>query len=272
VNYVVGRPSVATSSPSPANSAIRIHPVFTPAHRDRLRDELITEARADRRITGAAVTGSSALGNEDAWSDVDLAFGINEPDAMVATMADWTELMYRDHEAVHHLDVQAGASIYRVFLLATTLQVDLAFSPASEYGAIAPSFRLLFGTSVERPPVVAPVPESLIGYGWLYALHARASIHRGKLWQGEYMLSAVRDHVLALACRRRGLPAAQGRGMDLLPAEIRKPLEAALVRSLEPEELRRAFRVVIEGLLREVREVDAALAERIEGPLLDLSR
>ena len=244
--------------------------MFTRAYRDRLRDELITAARADRRITGAAVTGSSALGTEDAWSDVDLAFGIDEPDAMLAAMADWTELMYRDHEAVHHLDVAAGASIYRVFLLANTLQVDLAFSPASEYGAIASSFRLLFGTSVERSPPAAPASDYLIGYGWLYALHARSCIHRGKLWQGEYMISGVRDHVLALACRRLGLPAAQGRGMDLLPAEIGKPLEAALVRSLEPEELRRAFRVVIEGLLGEVREVDAALAERIEVPLLDL--
>jgi hypothetical protein len=245
--------------------------VFTPAYRDRLRDELITAARADKRITGAAVTGSSALGTEDAWSDVDLAFGINEPNAMVATLADWTELMYRDHEAVHHLDVVAGASIYRVFLLANTLQVDLAFSPASDYGALGPSFRLLFGNSVERPPAVAPALEYLIGYGWLYALHARSCIHREKPWQGEYMISGVRDHVLALACRRQGLPAAQGRGMDLLAPETRKPLEAALVRSLEPEELRRAFRVAIEGLLGEVKEVDAALAKRIEGPLLDLT-
>jgi hypothetical protein len=151
------------------------------------------------------------------------------------------------------------------------LQVDLAFSPASDYGAIAPSFRLLFGNSVERPAAVAPAFEYLIGYGWLYALHARSCIHRGKLWQGEYMISGVRDHVLALACRRQRLPAVQGRGMDLLAPKIRKPLEAALVRSLEPEELRRAFRVAIEGLLREVREVDAALAKRIEGPIRDLT-
>src|SRR5260370_27246730 len=116
---------------------------------------------------------------------------------MVGTMADWTKLMYRDHEAVHHLDVMAGASIYRVFLLANSLQVDLAFSPASEYGAIAPSFRLLFGAAVERAPDVAPAAAHLIGYSWLYALHARSCIQRGKLWQGEYMISGVRDHVLA---------------------------------------------------------------------------
>lgn len=245
--------------------------MFAPEYRNWLREELVEAARADKRITGAAVIGSSALGNEDAWSDVDLAFGIGDSGAMQAVIADWTELMYREHGAVHHLDVVAGASIYRVFLLTNTLQVDLAFSPASEYGAIAPSFRLLFGTAVERPPDVAPAPEYLIGYAWLYALHARSCIQRGKLWQGEYMISGVRDHVLALACRRHNLPVAQGRGMDRLPASVRKPLEAALVRAVEPDELRRAFRVVVEGLLREVREVDVALAGRIDGPLLELS-
>jgi len=245
--------------------------VFAPEYRNGLREELVEAARADKRITGAAVTGSSALGNEDAWSDVDLAFGIGDSAAMQAVIADWTELMYREHGAVHHLDVVAGASTYRVFLLTNTLQVDLAFSPASEYGAIAPSFRLLFGTAVERPPDVAPAPEYLIGYAWLYALHARSCIQRGKLWQGEYMISGVRDHVLALACRRQNLPVAQGRGMDRLPAAVRTPLEAALVRAVEPDELRRAFRVVVEGLLREVREVDVALAGRIDGPLLELS-
>ena len=245
--------------------------MFAPEYRNWLREELVEAARADKRITGAAVTGSSALGNEDAWSDVDLAFGIGDSGAMQAVIADWTELMYREHGAVHHLDVVAGASRYRVFLLTNTLQVDLAFSPASEYGAIAPSFRLLFGTAVERPPDVAPAPEYLIGYAWLYALHARSCIQRGKLWQGEYMISGVRDHVLALACRRHNLPVAQGRGMDRLPASVRKPLEAALVRAVEPDELRRAFRVVVEGLLREVREVDVALAGRIDGPLLELS-
>jgi predicted nucleotidyltransferase len=245
--------------------------VFAPEYRHGLREELIEAARADKRITGAALTGSSALGNEDAWSDVDLAFGIGESTALQAVIADWTELMYRKHGAVHHLDVVAGASLYRVFLLPNTLQVDLAFSPASEYGAIAPSFRLLFGTAVERPRDVAPTLDHLIGYAWLYALHARSCIQRGKLWQGEYMISGVRDQVLALACRRNKLPVAHGRGMDRLPATVRKPLEAALVRAVEPDELRRAFRVVVEGLMKEVRQVDVALAGRIDGPLLELS-
>ncbi len=40
--------------------------MFAPEYRNWLREELVEAARADKRITGAAVTGSSALGNEDA--------------------------------------------------------------------------------------------------------------------------------------------------------------------------------------------------------------
>lgn len=244
--------------------------MFTPEYRNQLREELIAVARTDDRITGVAVTGSSADAKEDAWSDIDLAFGIGDADSLQAALEDWTSLMYRNHRAVHHLDVFAGPSIYRVFMLVNTLQVDLAFTPASNYGASGPTFKLLFGTAIDRAPDKPPAPEYLISYGWLYALHARSCIQRGKVWQAEYMISAVRDYVLALACRRRNLPAGQGRGMDRLPSKFTKPLEAALVRSLELVELTRAFRTVVEVLVREVWEVDPALAERIGGPLLEL--
>ena len=54
----------------------------------------------------------------------------------------------------------------------------------------------MFGEAKE--PAHAPKPSSahFIGMGWLYALHARSSIARGKLWQAEYMISGVRDHAL----------------------------------------------------------------------------
>jgi hypothetical protein len=79
-------------------------------------------------------------------------------------------------------------------------EVDLAFWPAAEFGAIAPTFRLLFGTANERPTPPAPAATELIGPRWLYALHARSSIARSRVWQAEYMISSVRDPVLALMC------------------------------------------------------------------------
>src|SRR5207244_2027177 len=162
------------------------------------------------------------------WSDIDLAFGVREGAELASTLAHFSERMYREHLALHHLDVPHGAWIYRVFLLPSKLQVDLAFAPAAEFGARAPTFRLVFGEAAELPPVPPPAAGELIGWAWLYALHARSSIARLRPWQAEYMISGMRDQVLALACLRHGLPAREGRGMDALPAHVAAPLQEAL--------------------------------------------
>jgi len=244
--------------------------VYTIEERERLRETLVVTARADQRLSGAAITGSAALSADDRWSDLDLAFGVADPARLRDVLTDWTNVMYRDHGALHHVDVSFGAAIYRVFLLGSTLQVDLAFFPAAEFGATHPTFRLLFGTAVERAHVPPPTAALLIGWGWLYALHARSCIQRGRLWQGEYMVSGVRDHTLALAAIRHGLPADQGRGMDRLPRDVTAPLEEALVRALNAAELRRAFGAATDGLLAEIQHADPELAERLRAPFLEL--
>jgi hypothetical protein len=245
--------------------------LFTPEERERLRADILAAARADPRISGGALTGSASVGNEDRWSDVDLAFGVRDPSGVAGTLADFSARMYDDHQALHHVDVLSGAWVYRVFLLPSTLQVDLAFAPESEFGARAPSFRLVFGSARDGPPIASPRAEELVGYGWLYALHARSSITRARLWQAEYMISAMRDQILALACVRLGLPAREGRGIDRLPREITEPLEEALVRRLDAAEAARAFAAAIGGLLREISAFDPSLATRLV-PALDALR
>jgi hypothetical protein len=244
--------------------------VYTVEERERLREKLVAAARADPRISGAAITGSAALGQGDRWSDIDLAFGISDPAGLHDALTDWTSSMYRDHGALHHVDMNLGAAIYRVFLLASTLQVDLAFFPENEFGATKPTFRLMFGTSVERPYTSPTSAAHLIGWAWIYALHAQRCIERGKLWQAEHMVSGVRNHTLALASLRFGLPADLGRGMDQLPREITEPLEAALVRAIETNELRRAFRAATVGLLSEIEAADQELAGQLSAPLMEL--
>ncbi len=245
--------------------------MFTPEDRTRLRDALIAAARADPRITAAALTGSAANGAEDRWSDIDLALCVAADADPGRVAADWTGRMYREGGAVHHVDVYLGDTLFRVFLLASTLQVDLAFWPAAQFGAYGPAFRLLFGTAEERPFRPPPAAAWLIGMGWLYALHVRSSIERGRAWQAEYMLSAMRDQVLALACLRHGLPAVEGRGIDRLPPEATAAVAAGLVRSLDAAELRRAFVAVTEALIAEVGRADAGLADRLAAPLRELT-
>jgi hypothetical protein len=244
--------------------------VFTPEQRAQLRADLLERAANDKRISGAAITGSVAAGREDRWSDIDLAFGVSDAAELPNVLSEWTSYMYDRHLAVHHCDVHSGAWIYRVFLLPVTLQVDLAFVPASEFRGLSPAFHLVCGTAQESRLVPPPPPESLIGLAWLYALHARSSIARRKLWQAEHMISGVRDHALALACLRHGLPTIHGRGFDLLPDEVAARFENSLVRQLDAAELSRAFRIVVSGLLNEIQAVDVELARRLEEPLRHL--
>ena len=245
--------------------------MFTPEDRNQLRAALIARAHTDERIPSAALTGSASVDAEDAWSDIDLALSVADAVDYHQVIADWTEHMYRAYGAVHHLDVFRGTTLFRVFLLPNTLQVDLAFWPAAEFGAIAPTFRLLFGTANEQPMSPAPAAAALIGMAWLYALHARSSIARGRVWQAEYMLSAMRDQVLALVCLRHGVPAAQGRGIDRLPPDATAGISAALVRSLDIAELKRAFGVVSEALIAEIQHVDPELANRLAALLRELA-
>jgi hypothetical protein len=157
-----------------------------------------------------------------------------------------------------------------VFLLRNTLQVDLAFVAANEFRATAPTFKLISGHANE-PRYTAPwSTDELIGLSWLYAVHARACIHRRRWWQAEYTISGVRDHTLALACIRFKLPARDGRGMDQLPKEVTDPFRASLVQRLEPQELMRAFGVVLGELRREVRRSDSELAQRLDATLVNL--
>lgn len=245
--------------------------MYTPEQRSRLRSDLLKYAANDRRISGAAITGSAAADREDGWSDIDLAFGVADIAQLQPVLADWTTLMYDQHGALDHLDVTAGVWIYRVFLLPTTLQVDLAFVPADQFRALGPTFRLVFGKENEPRHASPQAPAEIIGLGWLYALHARSCIARRQLWQAEYMISSLRDQALALACIRHGLPSTHGRGIDQLPGGVATRFEGSLVGQLDGDELSRAFQVATLGLLSEIRSVDEALALRLHETLVLLS-
>jgi hypothetical protein len=241
--------------------------MFTPEQRDHVRDRILDLARTDPRVTAGALTGSSAVGAEDEWSDIDIAFGIADGISPEAVLDDWTEVFTREFGALHHWDLRSGSSIYRVFLLPTGMEVDVAVTPQQEFGARGPRFRTLFGTTRQLEPATQPAAHYLIGLSWHHVLHARSSIERGKPWRAEYWISGVRDHALALACLRLGEETAYGRGVDRLPATVTGPLADALVRSLDETELRRALAVATACLISELEAWDAALCARLR-PLL----
>ena len=86
------------------------------------------------------------------------------------------------------------------------------------------------------------------------------------------MVSGLRDQTLALACLRHNLPAVHGRGIDQLPAQVIAQFKEALVQHLDTAELARAFRVVVDGFLAEVRGTDEGLGHRLQGTVVLLKQ
>ena len=244
--------------------------MFTPEQRRTVRELLLERAQADEKIVAAAVTGSGSRDAEDRWSDVDLYFGVADDTAREDALEEWSSFLYRDLGALHHFDLDAGHAIYRGFLLPGGLEVDIAFAAADHFGPLGPLFRPVFGTVVEQPAAGAAGrrPDNLIGLAWHHALHAQTAIARRKPWQAEYWISAIRDHVVTLACLRCGLPSVYAKGADELVPSITAPLEEALVRSLQPQELSRALRAAVSALLREVDAVDPDLSARLRPVLI----
>src|SRR6267142_2286581 len=165
---------------------------------------------------------------------------------------DWTRTLIGEQDAVHLADLERGPTTYRVFLLPGALQFDLSMTPAAQFRPAGPRFRLLFGETAAGESGVSalPVAGDLFGWGVIYALHARACIERGRVWQAEHYVGAVRDHALSLACLHEGLPAVQARGYDDLSAETLARFEAAHVGALEPGALRAALAASVLALLR----------------------
>jgi hypothetical protein len=244
--------------------------MFSIKDRNLLRDHVLQLAESDSRVVAGAIVGSLALRDGDRWSDLDLTFSVADNYSILDVLEDWTSNIIKTFNATQLFDLPSGTSIYRVFLLPGCLQFDLSFTPASSFGATGPKFKLLFGTSVEKPYPQPPAAHELFGYAVHHALRARFCIERRRYWQAEYWISATRDYALHLACLSRNLPPHQGRGFDDLPSEIHDFFRNTFVTKLTRDELLRALGGVIDGLLHEIEGVQE-LAIKVQPQLLELT-
>jgi hypothetical protein len=173
-------------------------------------------------------------------------------------------------------ELERGPTTYRVLLLPDLLQLDLSMTPAAEFRPAGPRFRLLFGdtaSSGSESPALSlagdlfistpTVAEDIFGWGVIYAVYARTCIERGRVWQAEHYVGAVRDHALSLACLRRGLPAVQARGYDDLSSETLVRFHDAHVGTVEPGALRAALAGSVLALVHEGAQARLAHADVI---------
>jgi hypothetical protein len=258
--------------------------VFTVEQRDALRERLLRLAEEDERVVAGAAVGSLAVDGGDRFSDLDLTFGIADHVSVADVLNDWTRTLIDEVDAVHLADLERGPTIYRVFVLPDALQFDLSMTPAARFRPAGPRFRLLFGETAagepeaRKSPVAGgifiptpPVAWDLFGWGVIYALHARACIERGRVWQAEHYVGAVRDHALSLACLRQGLTAVQARGYDDLPPDTLARFDDAHVGAVEPDALRSALAASVLALMREGAEARLPNANTVAQRLAGLS-
>jgi len=256
--------------------------MFTVEQRDALREYVLRLAQEDERIVAGAVVGSLALGGGDRYADLDLTFGVADPVKIADVLTDWTRTLGDEREAVHLFDLQHGPTIYRVFLFPDALQFDLSLTPAAQFRPAGPRFRLLFGETAPAPTAPTPaaarelftaipaVAEDLFGWGVVYAIYVRSCIERGRVWQAEHYVGAVRDHALALACLREGQPVVEGRGYDALSAETLVRFAQTHVGALEPSVLYSSLAAAVRALLHEGAEAHLPDTETVANRLADL--
>jgi hypothetical protein len=237
--------------------------MFTVEQRDDLRERVLRMAGEDGRVVAAAVVGSLAVDGGDRYSDVDLTFGIVDHVPLEDVLDGWTRTLSDELAGVHLVDLQRGPTTYRVFLFPDALQLDLSVTPAAHFRPAGPRFRLVFGNTAAGEPEVRgstgagifiptpPIARDLFGWGVIYALHARACIERGRVWQAEHYVGAVRDHALSLACLREGTTGVQARGYDDLRSETLAGFRQTHVGAVEPRQLRAALAASVVALLGE---------------------
>jgi len=201
--------------------------MFASAERESLRKALIEDAHAEPHVVGAALVGSAATGREDAWSDIDLVLQVSGHAEPSEVAGRWTDRLYADWGAAHHVDVLADGVLYRVFLLESSLQVDVSFWPEDRFGPTEAGFRLLFGSPLPLPALLVADRSRVIGMAWLYALHARSAIKRGRAWQAVMMLADLRNQIVVLASLRHGLNPHHGREAERLPTGVLEALTHA---------------------------------------------
>lgn len=237
--------------------------IVSEAGRAALRARLIAAAHGDPQVLAAALLGSAASGTEDRWSDIDLALRLAPGVDPVLTADRWLALVAQTEVVVDHLDLHASGAVYRVLLLGSTLQVDLSFWPHDESLVGGPPVHVVFGEVGVHAAVETPAGEDSLGdvrMAWLYALHVRSALRRGRLWQATWMLEGIRNRLAALYCRRFALPTDEGRGVDRLPTPVLIELAATWPARVDLTSLGHSFESLLDLLIAE------AVRQRLEVP------
>src|SRR5262245_11697492 len=186
--------------------------MFTVEQRDALLDRMMRVGEQDERVAAGAIVGSLAVEAGDRFSDLDLTFAIADHIRVVDVLGEWTRALVGELGGVVLVDLERGATVYRVFLLPDALQLDLSMPPPSEFRPAGPRFRLVFGEIGSGGPT--PVRE---------ACSSRRPRSRGTSSGGASSTRFTRAHASnAIVSGRRSITSARCAIMhSRLPASVK---------------------------------------------------
>jgi predicted nucleotidyltransferase len=253
--------------------------LFTPEEREKTAGHVSRLLSNDDRIDGIVIVGSLA-GQSDRWSDIDIEVIVADDEELPAVAADWVENLYELLPVLHHFETAFGETLVLGLLLENLLELDLAFDQADLFSIWSPA-RVVFDrsghvTDAANAPAQAELhtadPAGEAGFAWHDVLHACTAVRRGRPWQGLWYMERIRNRTLKLAQERRGFYSEFFDYVDDLPVEELTLLEDTLGVSLSPDSLLGAIEVATRAFLAELRHDEPALANRLEGPLLEFVR
>lgn len=122
-------PTESSSSAWVTSDRESLNIVFDIEDREALREQIVERARDDASITACAVLGSAARGEEDAWSDVDIALQVSERAGLNDVATEWTAWLKSYVDVADTLDVHGSGALYRVPTQRLTTSRSLLLAP-----------------------------------------------------------------------------------------------------------------------------------------------
>jgi len=236
---------------------------FQDKDRIEILNYILEVGKNDPHVIGAALVGSYAINKQDVWSDIDISFGIKEIVKPKIILDKWTNLVKAQFEIIHYFDIASALGIYRVILFSNGIELDLSAIPQSEFGPKASKFKLLFGSAKEKFEIPKPSIEKIYGLSWHHVLHANSALKRNKLWQAQFWLDKLREHIFTLKCLRNNVSCQHGRGIDLLDEDELKNMEKTLVKKIKSTEIKHALKYSARFLCDEIAHTNIKLSKNL---------
>src|SRR5680860_526387 len=120
--------------------------MFSVDDRRALRQQVIDRASDDDHVTACVLFGSAARGEEDTWSDIDIALQLGRGVALEEVTNLWKAWLGDVANVADTLAIHASGALYRVFLLSNSRQLDLSFWPHDHLRSTGMPVQPIFGT------------------------------------------------------------------------------------------------------------------------------